>query len=90
MSDVQREARQQEIERNLAFFLEQIPTILAAQRGKFALIRQRNIVGYFDTPLDAVTAARQFEDRLYSVQQVTDSPVNLGFYTHAVPLASAQ
>lgn len=90
MSDDHRQARQHEIERNLAFFLQQLPTIPVEKRGKFALIRHQSIVNYFDTPLDAVTAARQFDDQMYSVQQVTDSPVNLGFYSHAVPLASAQ
>jgi hypothetical protein len=74
----------------LSFSYSKLPAIPAAKRGKFALIRHQSIVNYFDTPLDAVTAARQFGDQMYSVQQVTDSPVNLGFYSHAVPLASAQ
>lgn len=90
MSDDHRQARQQEIERNRVFFTGQLPNIPAERRGKFALIRHQNIVGYYDTPLDAVTAARQYDDQIYSIQQVTDSAVNLGFFSYAVPLATAQ
>jgi hypothetical protein len=90
MSDADRRARQDEIERNRAFFVEELPKIPAAQRGKFALIRRQEIIGYYDTPMDAVTAARQFDDQMYSVQEVTDFTVNLGYYSNALPLASAQ
>jgi hypothetical protein len=89
MSDEHQQTRQQEIERNLAFFLGQLPNIPAVQAGKYALIRHQNIIGYFDTPLDAIVAARQYDDRIYSIQQVTNSAVNLGFFSHAVPLATA-
>jgi hypothetical protein len=73
--------KQEEIDRNLAFFLEQLPKILTDYGGKFALIRHKKIVGYYDTALDAVSSATQlYPDGMYSVQQVTNVAVNLGIY----------
>jgi hypothetical protein len=90
MDDDQRKARQREIERNRDFFLNELPKLLPERRGKYALLRNEKIIGFFDTPNDAVTAARQFDDQMYSIQQVTDLPVNLGFFSYAVSLAATQ
>jgi hypothetical protein len=80
--------RQQEVDRNLEFFKKELPELLETYRGKYALIRHREIIGFYDTVTDAqTTGARFFEDGLFSVQQVSDTPINLGFYSHAVPLA---
>jgi hypothetical protein len=89
MSDDLKDPRKQEIEQNLAFFLKELPTLLATHRGKFALLRHQQIINYFDTPQDAVTAAKQYDDQLYSIQQVTDTAVNLGYFSYAVRLAAA-
>jgi hypothetical protein len=91
MNDEERRAKQQEIESNLQFFLTALPTIPTTHKGKFALLRHREIVGYYDTVADALGAATKlYPDNMFSVQQVTDAAVNLGFYSHAVPLATAQ
>ena len=90
MTEEQRKAKQAEIERNLEAFLAFLPTIPAAQKGKFAVLRNREIVGFYDTVSDAVTAAAKiYPDNIYSVQQVTDTAVNLGYYSYAMPLVAA-
>lgn len=81
--------RQDEIDRNLAFFIQQLPSIPPELAGKFAIIRHQEIIGYYDTAADAISSATKlYQDGIYSIQQVTGSAVNLGFYSHAVPLAS--
>lgn len=86
----QRVRKQEEVDKNLAFFLKELPNIPATYRGKFAVIRQQAIIGYYDTVGDAVKAAQTaYPDELYSVQQITDLPINLGYFSHALPLVAA-
>jgi hypothetical protein len=81
MADLLRE----QIERNYQAFQEQLPSLIATQRGKFALMRDGQVIEFFDTARDAyVTGQRLFEqDKLFSVQEVTEVPVDLGFFSHA-------
>jgi len=82
---------QEEIEKNLAFFLTELPNIPSASKGKIALLRHQQIVGYYDTVPDAINAGAQlYSDGLFSIQQVTDAAINLGFFSYAMPLAAAQ
>jgi hypothetical protein len=79
--------RRTEIDRNLSYFLRELPDLLKTYRGKFALLRHESIVNYYDTVQDAVNAANAlYPDRVYSIQQVTDSATDLGYYSHAVRL----
>jgi hypothetical protein len=90
MSD-NRNLLQTEIDNNLAYFLRELPAIPALQKGKVALLRHQAITGYYDTVPDAINAGRQlYPDGIFSIQQVTNEPVNLGFYSYAVSLATAQ
>jgi hypothetical protein len=83
--------RQREIDDNLAYFLAEMPRIPSSHRGKFALLRHKNIAGYYDTVTDALGAGNSlYPDKLFSVQQVTDTAVDLGYYSHAMPMGAAQ
>jgi len=83
--------RQREIETNLQFFLHELPKLLSIHRGKFALLRHRKIEGFYDTVTDAVqTGNKLYDDKLFSVQQVTDMGTDLGYYSHAVHLGHSQ
>jgi hypothetical protein len=74
--------RQTEIDENLAFFLQEMPKVSSGHFGKFALLRNKAISGYYDTMVDAVGAGNQlFPDKFFSVQQVTEAPVNLGYFS---------
>jgi hypothetical protein len=81
MADLLRE----QIERNYRVFQEQLSSLAASQRGKFALMRDGQIIEFFDTARDAYVAGqRLFErDKLFSVQEVTETPVDLRFFSHA-------
>jgi hypothetical protein len=79
------EAKSAEIDRNLASFLELLPGILAGHAGQYALMRATGIVGYYPTAMDAQMAGNQmFPDRVFSIQQVTDTAEELGSWWHAL------
>jgi hypothetical protein len=72
-----------EIDRNYDAFVEALPDLLPTQCGKHALLRHANVIDLYDTTSLALAAGRSgFGDGFYSVQEVTDRPVDLGFYSH--------
>ena len=78
--------RQQEIQRNYEAFKRLLPSLAVTHPGKFALMRHGEVVEIFDTAADAYRAgAKMFEDGMFSVQEVIETPVDLGFFSHAVP-----
>jgi len=82
--------KQEEVDRNFEFFQKELPKLLPQYLGKFALIRDRRITGYYDTAQDADTAGAQlYSDGLFSIQRVTQEVGDLGFYSHAVHLGAA-
>ncbi len=83
--------RRQEINDNLASFLQELPKLLPAYRGKFALLHHKRIIGFYDTVADAVNAAEAlYHDKIFSIQEVTDRPFDSGFFSHALPLGKTQ
>lgn len=73
-----------EIARNFEAFQRTLAVIPPMHRNRFALLRHGAIVDFYDTPGDADDAGtRRFEDGFYSIQQVTDEPVELGLYANA-------
>ena len=84
------EKLQREIDENLDFFQKKLPDLLKDQRNRYVLLRNQKIVGIYDTIRDAKTAADTiFSDQIYSIQQVTDTSLNLGFYSYADSLGPA-
>ena len=77
------ERQKLEVDRNYDAFMRMLGTILPDQRDRLALMRDGRIVGYFDTPREALRAADDlFPDRIFSIQEVTDEPIDLGFWSH--------
>jgi len=77
----------QQVETNYKAFHEKLPSLLTTFRGKFALMRDGQIVEFFDTARDAYVAGQRIfkQDQLFSVQEVIETPVDLGFFSHAMP-----
>jgi hypothetical protein len=72
-----------EIDRNMFAFQSQLAGIIDEHRGQFALLRDQKIVEIFGSLRKAIdTAHQKFSDGRYSIQEVTDQPVDLGFYSH--------
>jgi hypothetical protein len=78
------EARELEIRQNYSFFKGVVASLMDQHAGQYALIRRREIVGYYASAGEAVTdGARQFGDSPFSVQRVINRPIDLGFLSHA-------
>jgi hypothetical protein len=78
-----------EIDANLAFFETRLGGLLPHHRDRYALLRQQEIAGIYDTVRDAQTAgASLFPDGKYSIQKITDKPVELGVYSYAMHMGN--
>ena len=77
---------QEEVDLNFEAFQKMLPTIIRDHRGRHALMKDGEILGYYSSVEDARIAASTFiKDGLFSIQQVTDVSINLGFFNYAVP-----
>lgn len=77
---------EEEVKRNFEAFQEKLPELVASNPGKYALMRDGEVVEFFDTARDAHSAGKKlFPDVLFSVQQVITTSADLGFFSHAVP-----
>ena len=74
-----------EVDRNYEAFERLLPELLTTERGKVALMRSGRIVDFFSSEALALAEGRgRFPDGLFSVQEVTDRPADLGFFSHAI------
>lgn len=78
------QARQKfEVDRNYDVFMRLLASILTEHRDQYALMRDGEIVGFFDKPGEANRAGMElFDDGIFSIQEVTDEPIDLGFWSH--------
>jgi hypothetical protein len=78
-------ARQKaEVDRNYNAFTRMLGGILPEHRDQLALMRDGSIVEFFSRPGDAYRAGiERFPDGIFSIQEVTDEPIDLGFWSHA-------
>lgn len=85
MSDDLVKRQEEEVRENFKVFQKILPEILDEHEGEFALMRNRKIVGFYDSHDDAFAMGfEKFDDGVFSVQKVTDSPDDLGWFSHAV------
>lgn len=77
-------AIEHEIETNFDFFQRSLRDFLLSHEGKFALLKGGALVHFFDSAFEAEAAGEErFADGLYSIQKVTKSPADLGFFSYA-------
>lgn len=75
-----------QIERNYEVFLAQLPKLLPSHGGQFALMRNGEIVDFFDTAMDAYTVGKkEFGLGGFSIQEIVDRVIDLGYFSHALP-----
>jgi hypothetical protein len=78
-------AARRQVDKNYEAFIAMLPSILPMHENKYALMKDGEAVGFYSTLEDAyVTANKFFPDEPFSVQKVTDTPVDLGFFSHAL------
>lgn len=74
----------QEIDANYDWFRRHIADFIEGEHGRVAVLRNAQIVGFFDSASEADVRARSaFPDGIYSLQPVLHEPVDLGFFSHA-------
>jgi hypothetical protein len=79
-----------EIQRNYAAFIDMLAKLLPAHGGKYALLHGQKLEGVFETPGEAArTGFSRFGDQPYSIQFVTNEPVDLGFMSNAIRQGAA-
>lgn len=70
------------VQENYNSFQKLLPELMRDHDGRYALMRHGEVCAFFDTARDAVTAASKlFSDDDYSVQCVTQQPINLGYWS---------
>lgn len=75
--------QRQEVDRNYNVFMRMFGDIIGEHRDELALMRDGRIIAYFDEPGDAYRAGlARFPDGIFSIQEVTDEPIDLGFWSH--------
>ena len=83
------EKMEQELINNYKAFQKLLPELEPTDAGKYALMRKGKLSQIFDSPGDAMKFAEEkYTDGLYSIQQITDRVVELGYFSHAVHLGS--
>ena len=72
-----------QVEKNYQSFLTQLPILLRDHPEEYVLMKNGKVVEFLDTARDADTLGRLlFSDSVFSIQQVTNVPVDLGFFSH--------
>jgi hypothetical protein len=75
----------EQVDKNFEAFQTLLPAILPLYQDEFALMKDDELVGFYSTLEDAYMTANKFlHDQPFSVQRVTETPVDLGFFSHAV------
>lgn len=78
-----KEALRREVDANYDAFQRVLGDLLAQHRDQYALMRDRGIIGFFTRPGDAYREGlERFPDERFSIQEVTDEPIDLGFFSH--------
>ena len=76
--------RRKEIDRNYDFLQRNLARLLPRHEGQYALLKDCRVEGFFDKPGEAYREGMvRFIDGLFSIQEVTREPLDLGFLSHA-------
>lgn len=79
------EKLQREVDTNYEAFRKLLPDLLSREAERWALLRHGECVDFYDTLRDAHTAGSAlYEDGLFSVQQVSPTVVDLGWFSRAM------
>ena len=86
--DVQdwRKKQQKEVDANYKVFKKLLPDLMGRHTGKHALMKDREVVNFYDTSDQAFNAGkRRFKDGVFSVQKVSDEVLDFRMWRHALP-----
>ena len=76
---------QAEVDRNFDSFQRVVHQYLPKKQGEWALLRHGDLIEFYASASEAESAGMaRFPDDLFSIQEVTDDVVDLGFFSHVV------
>lgn len=75
--------QKQEIDLNYDFLQRNLARLLPAHDGQYALLKSGRIEGFFLNPGDAYREGRSRFGEVFSIQEVTGEPLDLGFFSYA-------
>ncbi len=76
-------AREAVIRQNFEYFQGVVGGLMEKHAGQYALLHARSIIDIFARPIEALEAGyEKFADGAFSVQKVTDRPLDLGFISY--------
>ena len=76
---------EREVDLNFDTFAEELPELMPHHAGEYVLMKNSRMVSFHASADAALAAGRAaFPDGIYSIQEVTDRPIDLGFFSHAV------
>ena len=65
-----------QVEQNYEVFVERLPSLVMHHSGKFALMHNKEIIGFLDTAGDARwIGIRLYGEGKFSIQEVTGVPI---------------
>jgi hypothetical protein len=68
-----------EVDRNYDYFQRTLAVLLKDHAGQYALLKAGAIVGFYEGPGVAYRAGlARFPEKIFSIQQITDEPDELG------------
>ena len=74
-----------EVDRNFDVFLTSLESLMTSHSGQFVLLKSGQIEDFFPMQDAALKAGRtRYPDRIFSILEGTDRPVDLGFFSHAI------
>lgn len=77
-------ALSREVDENYDFFQRHIASFLPEETGRYALLRNQTVIGFYDDPGEAAAeGAKRFNDNIFSIQEVSTAPIDLGLYSFA-------
>ena len=78
-------AKRAEIDNNLERFLELLPELMLKHSNDYVLMKDRSVIGYYKTAIDAQIAGnQQFDDYLFSIQRIKEVAEELGHFAYAI------
>lgn len=80
-----KDVKTEQVEKNFQAMLERLDEYMVFHENKYALMRNEEVIEFYDSWEDAYKTGRKFyEDGLFSVQEITKTPIDLGYFSHAV------
>ena len=70
-----------EMERNSPVFDKQFKKLLKTHRGYYAVMRDGKILGIFPTVGEATAVGERCPGGVFSLHEIDDTPIDLGFYS---------